>query len=216
MARGRSRRARSDRDELLRRARGPRRPTRRSLSIPAAARSELRLELARMGRLVSTQSCFTHTHWDHFVGLAELAEGTGAPVYAPEARAGRADGPVGVLRERAGAAPSLGARALAVGRGDDRRRGRSRSTSCTFPATRPAISPTTRTAACFPATCCSRDPIGRTDLPYADHDTLIGIDPRRSVERFPPETIVYSGHGPPTALGDEVATKPLPRDARSA
>ena len=56
--------------------------------------------------------------------------------------------------------------------------------------------------------------IGRTDLPYADHDTLIASI-EALVERFPPETIVYSGHGPPTTLGDEVATNPFLATLRS-
>src|SRR5436305_14028559 len=31
----------------------------------------------------------THTHWDHLLGVAELAAATGAPVYAPRAEADR-------------------------------------------------------------------------------------------------------------------------------
>ena len=35
------------------------------------------------------------------------------------------------------------------------------------------------------------------------------------VERFPPETIVYSGHGPPTTLGDELARNPFLAELRA-
>ncbi len=49
--------------------------------------------------------------------------------------------------------------------------------------------------------------VGRVDLP--------GADPRafsRTLERvaaLPPETVVYPGHGPPTAIGRELASNPF-------
>jgi glyoxylase-like metal-dependent hydrolase (beta-lactamase superfamily II) len=50
--------------------------------------------------------------------------------------------------------------------------------------------------------------VGRTDLDGGDFETLL-----RSVavllERFGPETTVYSGHGEPTTLGRELATNPF-------
>jgi len=50
--------------------------------------------------------------------------------------------------------------------------------------------------------------VGRTDLPGADWDTLVETL-RALTERFPAETVVYSGHGPPTTLGDELARNPF-------
>ena len=50
--------------------------------------------------------------------------------------------------------------------------------------------------------------VGRTDLPGADWETLIESIQALS-ERFPPETIVYSGHGPPTTLGAELERNPF-------
>jgi hydroxyacylglutathione hydrolase len=50
--------------------------------------------------------------------------------------------------------------------------------------------------------------VGRTDLPGADWDTLVETL-RLLTERFPPETVVYSGHGPPTTLGAELASNPF-------
>jgi hydroxyacylglutathione hydrolase len=36
------------------------------------------------------------------------------------------------------------------------------------------------------------------------------------VERFPPETVVYPGHGPSTTLGAEVASNPFLAELRAA
>ena len=55
--------------------------------------------------------------------------------------------------------------------------------------------------------------VGRTDLPGADWDTLLASI-RTLVDRFPPETVVYSGHGPPTTLGDELARNPFLAELR--
>src|SRR5439155_6941155 len=46
--------------------------------------------------------------------------------------------------------------------------------------------------------------VGRTDLPGADWDTLVESI-RMLADRFPPETVIYSGHGPNTTLGAELA-----------
>jgi glyoxylase-like metal-dependent hydrolase (beta-lactamase superfamily II) len=50
--------------------------------------------------------------------------------------------------------------------------------------------------------------VGRVDLPGADWETLVETL-RALTERFPPETVVYSGHGPPTTLGTELARNPF-------
>ncbi len=56
--------------------------------------------------------------------------------------------------------------------------------------------------------------MGRTDLPGANWDTLVDSI-RALVDRYPPETTVYSGHGPPTTLGDELARNPFLAELRA-
>src|SRR5262245_4776236 len=56
--------------------------------------------------------------------------------------------------------------------------------------------------------------VGRTDRPDGDWETLLDSI-RRLLERFPPETVVYSGHGPPTTLGDELARNPFLAELRA-
>ena len=50
--------------------------------------------------------------------------------------------------------------------------------------------------------------VGRTDLLGGDWDTLVESI-RSLVDRFPPETVVYPGHGPATTLGAELARNPF-------
>ena len=56
--------------------------------------------------------------------------------------------------------------------------------------------------------------VGRVDLPGGDWDTLLDSI-RLLVERYPPETVVYSGHGPPTTLGAELARNPFLAELRA-
>jgi glyoxylase-like metal-dependent hydrolase (beta-lactamase superfamily II) len=57
--------------------------------------------------------------------------------------------------------------------------------------------------------------VGRTDLPGGDWDTLVESI-RMLGERFPRETVVYSGHGPPTTLGAELDRNPFLAELRAS
>src|ERR671912_600580 len=50
---------------------------------PGAEAAEIRLSLAGSGAICAA-ILLTHSHYDHFGALADLAEGTGAPVWLPE------------------------------------------------------------------------------------------------------------------------------------
>jgi glyoxylase-like metal-dependent hydrolase (beta-lactamase superfamily II) len=56
--------------------------------------------------------------------------------------------------------------------------------------------------------------VGRTDLPGGDWETLVASI-RALADRFPPETVVYSGHGPETTLGGEIARNPFLAELRA-
>jgi glyoxylase-like metal-dependent hydrolase (beta-lactamase superfamily II) len=56
--------------------------------------------------------------------------------------------------------------------------------------------------------------VGRTDLPGADWDSLVASI-RSLTDSYPPETIVYPGHGPATTLGDELAHNPFLAELRA-
>ena len=50
--------------------------------------------------------------------------------------------------------------------------------------------------------------VGRTDIPFGDWNVLVESI-RGLIDRFPPETVVYSGHGPETTLGAELERNPF-------
>jgi hydroxyacylglutathione hydrolase len=57
--------------------------------------------------------------------------------------------------------------------------------------------------------------VGRTDRPGDSWEQLLESI-RHLVGRFPPETIVYAGHGPQTTLGAELAANPFLAELRPA
>jgi glyoxylase-like metal-dependent hydrolase (beta-lactamase superfamily II) len=50
--------------------------------------------------------------------------------------------------------------------------------------------------------------VGRTDLPGASWEQLLASIATLT-QRYPADTVVYSGHGPETTLGDELARNPF-------
>jgi glyoxylase-like metal-dependent hydrolase (beta-lactamase superfamily II) len=55
--------------------------------------------------------------------------------------------------------------------------------------------------------------VGRVDLSGGDWETLLE-SARMLTERFPPETTIYPGHGPPTTLGAERERNPFLAELR--
>jgi hydroxyacylglutathione hydrolase len=56
--------------------------------------------------------------------------------------------------------------------------------------------------------------VGRVDRPNGDWETLMASI-RQLADRFPPETVVYPGHGPQTTLGRELDTNPFLAELRA-
>jgi len=178
---------------------------------PSGGATDLRLELARLGARCSA-ILVTHGHFDHVFGVADLAAGTGAPVYMAEGER--------MLLESPGALtpPGIVVRAhtpdvlLAGGEAID-------VAGITFdvlsvPGHSPAHLAYAADGCLFSGDVLFAGSVGRTDLPGADWDTLLGSI-RSLVEALPPETVVYPGHGPITTLGDELARNPFLGDLRA-
>ena len=172
---------------------------------PSGDASELRIELARLGTACAA-ILITHGHWDHLLGVAELAEGTGAPVYMAEDEQALLENlpdlvPAGVkARGRTADVLLQGDETLEVA-------GLQLET-LRVPGHSPGHLAFYSDGCLFSGDVLFAGSVGRTDLPGADWDTLVETL-RMLTERFPPETVVYSGHGPPTTLGAELASNPF-------
>ena len=178
---------------------------------PGAEASRLQDELSRIGT-----SCVailvTHGHWDHLGGVADLAEATGAPVHMAEGERLLLEDvnsftPAGVdLRPYTPDVLLQGDETLELA-------GISFET-LRVPGHSPAHLAYYADGALFSGDLVFAGSVGRTDLPGADWDTLVDSI-RRLADRFPPDTVVYPGHGPETTLGAELARNPFLSELRA-
>jgi len=177
---------------------------------PSGDAGHLRLELAALGAKCAA-ILITHGHWDHLLGVAELAEGTGAPVYMAEDEQGLLQNLPDLVP------PGVAARAYTpdVLLSGDETLDLAGITFETLkvPGHSPGHLAYHADDSLFSGDVLFAGSVGRTDLPGGDWDTLVETL-RTLTEGFPPETVVYSGHGPPTTLGTELARNPFLADLR--
>jgi len=172
---------------------------------PSGDATELRLTLARLGTRC-TGILVTHGHWDHLVGVADLADGTGAPVHMPEGER--------MLLERPGELAPMGsgypahAPEVTLTGGETIDVAGISFEVLSVPGHSPAHLAYHADGCLFSGDVLFAGSVGRTDLPGADWDTLMASI-RMLVETLPADTIVYPGHGPVTTLGDELARNPF-------
>jgi hydroxyacylglutathione hydrolase len=172
----------------------------------------LERELKRAGATCAA-ILITHGHWDHLGGVADLAEATGAPVhmaalerialeritdFAPSELSLRRYTPDVLLEgdetlELAG----ISFRTLLV------------------PGHSPAHLAYYSDRCLFSGDVLFAGSVGRTDLPFGDWETLVESI-RMLADRLVPETVVYSGHGPETTLGNELARNPFLAELRAS
>lgn len=179
---------------------------------PGGDAAELGRELERLG-VTCAGILITHGHWDHLGGVADLADATGAPVYmAAEER-------IALERINDFAPAELPLRPYTPDvllEGDEALD----LAGITFQTLRvPGHSPAHLAYyaefCLFSGDVLFAGSVGRTDLPFGDWDTLVASI-RLLADRFPPETVVYSGHGPETTLGDELARNPFLAELRAS
>jgi hydroxyacylglutathione hydrolase len=172
---------------------------------PGGDAPQLQLELDRLGTGCAA-ILITHGHWDHLGGVAELAEGTGAPVFMAEDERALLENLPDLVP------PGVPARAYTADtllKGDETLE----LAGITFETLRvPGHSPGHLAfyadGCLFSGDVLFAGSVGRTDIPGADPDELVE-SLRMLTERFPPETVIYSGHGPPTTLGAELDRNPF-------
>jgi hydroxyacylglutathione hydrolase len=177
---------------------------------PGGDAASLRLELARAGARCAA-ILLTHTHWDHIGAVADLAEGTGAEVYVSPDAVGALESPLAApgvtIRPYEGARRISGGEPLEVaGIPFD---------VLDVPGHAPGHLSFFNDGALFSGDVLFAGGVGRIDLPGGDWELLLDSI-RKLAERYPPETVVYPGHGPATTLGAELERNPFLAELRAA
>jgi len=178
---------------------------------PGGDAAKLGRELERLG-VTCVAILITHGHWDHLGGVADLAEETGAPVHmAAEER-----NALERINDFAPAELPLRPYTPEVLLEGDEMLDLAGTTFQTLrvPGHSPAHLAYYAEGCLFSGDVLFAGSVGRTDLPFGDWDTLVA-SVRLLADRFPPETVVYSGHGPETTLGAELAANPFLAELRA-
>ncbi|HEU5361780.1 MAG TPA: MBL fold metallo-hydrolase [Gaiellaceae bacterium] len=169
----------------------------------------LRLELARMGARTGG-ILVTHTDVDHIGGVAPLADGTGAEVWAPA-------GEVEALRDgltRGGMRVGGHDPAHVVSGGDEITVAGIVFEVLDVPGHSAGHVAFHAEGELFSGDLLFAGSVGRVDLEGGDWDTLLA-SVRSLADRLPPETVIRPGHGPATTLGRELETNPFLRELRA-
>jgi glyoxylase-like metal-dependent hydrolase (beta-lactamase superfamily II) len=150
----------------------------------------------------------THFHFDHIFGNKALAESTGASILAnPEDKY--------LLETEVGAGGFMGLPRIddfsyePIMPGETEFVGLPCTVMATPGHTRGSLSFYFPDAgAVFVGDLIFKRSIGRTDFPGGSMETLIA-SVRENIFTLPPETVIYSGHGPETTVGDEKNHNPF-------
>jgi hydroxyacylglutathione hydrolase len=176
-------------------------------------------EVDRIQAALAGASCsailVTHGDIDHIGGVAELAEATGAPVHMPAAERGRLERPddylpYGVDVSLPGHAPEV-----VLDGGEELELAGITFRVLSVPGHTEGHLAFAGEGCVFSGDLLFAGSVGRTDREGGDWEALLASI-RLLVDRMPPTTIVYPGHGPETTLGQELATNPFLTDLRAA
>jgi hydroxyacylglutathione hydrolase len=174
---------------------------------PGEESARILAEVARRGWRV-TAIWLTHAHVDHILGVAAVKAAAGVPVHLHPADRALYDG----LPQQA---QWMGLRAEpapppehALAAGDRLRAGRHEFEVRHTPGHSPGSVSFIAPGIALTGDALFAGSVGRTDLPGGDGAALLRSI-RRELLPLPDETIVYSGHGPVTTIGEERTDNPF-------
>ena len=180
---------------------------------PGGDAALLRLELARAGARCAG-ILVTHCHSDPPGGVADLAEGTGAPVYMAQGEAAVLEHPDEIYADY-GVRIRPYAPDVRLAGDEEFELGGVGWRTLTVPGHSPGHLAYYADGALFSGDVVFAGSVGRTDLPGGDWAALVESI-RTLAATFAPETVVYPGHGPPTTIGEELARNPFLAELRAA
>jgi len=178
---------------------------------PSGDVGDLEAALAQLGA-ECVAILLTHGHWDHLVGVADLADTSGAQVYMAEGERSLLEDPNRFTPSGMTLRPHTPDVLLQSGETID-------SAGLLFevlsvPGHSPAHLAYYADGSLFSGDVLFAGSVGRTDLPGGDWGVLvssIGL----LVDTLPSDTVVYPGHGPATTLRDELARNPFLGELRA-
>ncbi len=157
----------------------------------------------------------THGDIDHVGGVAELARATGAPVHMAAEERERLERINDFLPESLGAAEFEAHVPEVLLTGDEELDlAGIRFETVRVPGHTEAHFAFAAEGSLFSGDVLFAGGVGRTDRPNGDWETLLASI-RELADRFPPDTVVYPGHGAPTTLGRELQSNPFLTELRA-
>ena len=179
---------------------------------PSGEAGEIEAVLDRLG-VRCAGILVTHGHFDHIVSLADLAEATGAPVYAPAGERILLEQPAAFVPPGLTVRPSSpdvwlnGGETIGVGGID--------FAVTSVPGHSPAHLAYHADGHLFSGDVLFAGSVGRTDLPGGDW-TVLQASIASLLDAYGGGTIVHPGHGPETTLAEELSRNPFLAELRTA
>jgi hydroxyacylglutathione hydrolase len=172
---------------------------------PSGPAAEIRQALdARAARCAAI--LVTHGHYDHILGVAELARTTGAPLLMAEAERILLEEPARFTPPGIDVVPWTPEVLLG---GDEKLQLGGMSVQVLLvPGHSPAHLAYAIDGVLLSGDVLFRGSVGRTDFPGGDWPTLLASI-AMLMDRYPGETTVYPGHGPATTLEAELEENPF-------